>query len=424
MDAASCGPSSALQSMSKYSQRDTSLQKDVVGHPSQGHINDFRSQQAMDPSLSNDFQQFQRGEALGTFRETPMALGVPKHQMNMNRGIYDEGHQHFQRQNQWVLDFSRLNLDTAWAHSGQKLQSGAKGDWKDAFLSQYQQQGLHQSLEATRQSLPSHRTPQQYHLNHSGLRGFAAPNSLGMLEHQELHKRDEEERQFEEEFDKLEEELEGETIDQNGETLQQNSQRHSNDEFAAIASKVERTMQENKNNASSEKFQNSSFLKLMNAISNRSVELSENGKGLVEVAPNQERTSSSDSPTPEQNQERPRMHNHHFVPQQPEISQIESTSPSVPAAAGSHLPDPLAHLKDNDLAQIMTPLQAAKVVSGNQVTNNDWLEDLDWSEQPNWNNRAPHFLEFDEPKPYPRGRILSELQEEVYNDYRNDDDAH
>ena len=423
MDAASCGPSSALQSMSKYSQRDTSLQKDVVGHPSQGHVNEFRSQQAMDPYLANEFQEFQRGESLGTFRETPMAPGVPKYQMNVNRGMYDGDHQHFQHQNQWVLDFSRLNLDTAKTHSGQTLQRSSKGDWKDAFLSQVQQQGLHQSFEAPRQYFLSHIPPRQYHANHSGLRNYTLPNTLGMLEHQELHRRVEEERQFEEEFDKLEQELEGEGIDQNDELLQQNSLRHSNDEFAAIASKVERTMRENKNKESSEKFQNSSFLKLMNAISNRSVELSENGKDLVEVALNQGNTPSSNSPTPDQYQEGPQLRTDSFIPQQSQMSQMDRNIPSDPVPTGSHLPDPLAHLKDNDLAKIMTPLQAAKVVSGNQVSNSDWLEDPDWSDQPNWNNMTPR-LDFDEPKPYPRGRILSELQEESYYDYRNDDDAH
>lgn len=54
MDAANCGPSNALQNLSKHTQRDNTLQNEIIrNQPQQG--NGFRNQPIVDQRLNQDF---------------------------------------------------------------------------------------------------------------------------------------------------------------------------------------------------------------------------------------------------------------------------------------------------------------------------------------------------------------------------------
>ena len=89
----------------------------------------------------------------------------------------------------------------------------------------------------------------------------------------------------------------------------------------------------------------------------------------------------------------------------------ESESSSVRA----HLPDPLAHVRDGALALDLTPLQAARIISGGQVRPADWTEDESWTAETPRQQQTP--------RPQ-RAPLLDHAAQEAYDDYRNDDDFH
>lgn len=213
---------------------------------------------------------------------------------------------------------------------------------------------------------------------------------------------------FAHQFDQLERELaheETEAFDNE----------YEKEQFADAARQVQKSMITEKNLKSEEttsKFEQSNFLKLMALISDRKVEISREGDKLVEKSSGEDIRKHLSDPL---RHEKPDYHDPvhettHFDPQ-PTLHQPQRTNES--ANVMSHLPDPLAHIKNGALDENLSPLQAARIISGGQVTGNDWMEDEAWL--------API-----QPA-QPRGRapgILDKHWQEVYDDYRNDDDFH
>lgn len=184
--------------------------------------------------------------------------------------------------------------------------------------------------------------------------------------------------------------------------------------FAKAARQVKESMVSQKIVASEEttsKFQQSDFLKLMSLISNRQVEISKEGDKLVEKSSGEDIRYLLSDPLKHEKEAQPDYHQPlHLegfgaapMPRQ-EFPQVTNESQNVT----SFLPDPLAHIKDGSLPSDLTPLQAARIISGDQVKGQNWEEDESWL------TREP-------PK---RMGIMPQDWQDVYDDYRNDDDFH
>lgn len=228
-----------------------------------------------------------------------------------------------------------------------------------------------------------------------------------MSEHQQIHKLEQEHDQFEQEFQLLEKEL---------------TPSHDKEQFAKTAAKIHQSLNDHSKNDMKQKLQESNFMKLMNSISNREVELSEEGDKLVDSQGNDISREDSYSPYTE-------SHSHRDIHSDglglSDASRTQSPAP-VPAGASlahtasqhgpssvqngnnsSHLPDPLAHIPDGALNNINGPLEAARVISGNQVKSSNWLEDDFYSMTDDGMNPISN---------------LHQMRQAEFDAYRHDDD--
>ncbi|RLV96586.1 hypothetical protein JA1_000115 [Spathaspora sp. JA1] len=411
MESASCGATSALQTLSKHAQRDTSLQHSQSRHGQIGSnpVHSFRSFN-VDPLLNSDFQRFDQGHDIsaGTF-------------MNDVRLQRPEVHTPLQGQRQgnqagWVNDFSNLSINQ---QPQQQHPVQIKNDWQQQFMQQRQQQVQHQSQTATStnisQVMPSYANGSyNYSMNMAQSRPIYAQQS----EHQEVHKLEQQQQQFENEFDMIEKEimahekLNSQIPQEDAVQIEIADSNSSMDkeQFAQTARKVQTAMMSS--NSQDEEMQNklnnSNFLKLMNSIGNRNVELE--GDKLVDVASGQD-VRDKDPET----LGRPPIDKHFFVHKPmhdagfseefQQLPQQQSSNFEDPAHQNK-LPDPLAHIKDGQLSDINDPLTAARIISGGQVQTADWMDDDSWLDQT-------------EPAP---ARNINDRWQESYDDYRHDDD--
>lgn len=423
---ASCGPSNALQNLSKHTQRDNSLQNEFMGRnapqqPGQG----FRSNvHHVDQNLNQEFQQFNGA-----------------HQVNnayMNQISTSHNFNHIQRQPQqkqqpgWVQDFSNLSINH---RQTPQHHQPTQRDWHQQFMSQqgaqqHQQQHQQQPTQYNQRAMPNYTAG--FSMNMRTNLSNPVYNQMGTpTEHQEVHNLEQERLMFDDQFDQLEKELAAQELEQ-PEVVQQEADVQiplddnelEKEEFANTARKVHQSMTKSDGTRSTEtnsKFEQSDFLKLMNSISNRSVELSHEGDKLVNKAGEDIREHLSDplrevkneqlqnhpEPSSEVNYHQPMHEASPFPPYRSQMVRPAPVESHQPELRG-HLPDPLAHIKDGVLGDIDSPLQAAQIISGGQVNANDWMEDDMWT--------APVATK--------KGSILDSLSQEVFDDYRHDDDAH
>ena len=421
----SCGPTNALSSLLKHAQRDNSLQHEFRGHQPQQHSG-FKQNQAVDNRLNNEFASFSRNDFALSFMGSN-----PIFQNKNNQSIQNNQNQHSgQFQNQ---------------HSGQ-FQNQFSGQFQNQHSGQFQNQHsgqFHHPQNASQQGQQSWvkdfsaMSIQSNQVNQPLTRPQGYQPMLGMLqmsgyqpqmyqtmqapptEHQEVHKMEQEQKLYEDQFEQLEKELQGEgqQVEQNVE-LQVNDSREK-EEFARMAEKVKGSLLTSE--LSGEKIQNSNFLKLMHSISNREVELE--GDKLVETTGTRTEPELSQNVLNQQDAVRNALNQQdtvrNVVNQQnlPGYQGVLGTQPEVRESEQMrpHLPDPLAHLKDGDLSGISDPLLAAKVVSGNQVQTGDWMDDDSWLDMTQPRTRMPS---------RPKNNIMSDAWQEVYDDYKNDDDIH
>ncbi|CUM64683.1 uncharacterized protein PRCAT00002292001 [Priceomyces carsonii] len=425
---ASCGPSSALSNLSKYTDRDQTLQKEFVNsHPGTFHkTQGFKSNEGIDRRLNNDFQSFNNGgyhefpsQMVNQFNRPP-ALNQPRPTMV---GTPSHGG--------WVQDFSDLSLDSGAQHASRNFhqQQQMSEGWHQQFLNQQSQNRQAQLLSQPQDLQNRHMQnvnssfSSAYPLNmRTNLSTPLIPQMLSMTEHQEIHKLDYESTNFESHFDQVEKELleaEKEQQQHHEEITTENDK----EEFARAAQKVQSSMLSSNTSAeTSNKFQNSNFLKLMNSISNRAVELE--GDKLVDSQSREDiRDQTHDlqqelldhlvSAQENQTMKVNSLNSHHNTVEQPyQNSTAASGRQQWREENINHLPDPLAHIRDGDLAHISNPLQAAKIISGDQVKNRDWMEDESWFQKRD--SRSPLQNE--------RNSILADEWQEMYDDYRHDDD--
>lgn len=226
--------------------------------------------------------------------------------------------------------------------------------------------------------------------------------SVPLTEHRELHLVELDQESFNQQFDAIERELENETVDDRD---------TGKDEFARTAQQVRNSMMSVPDGETSSKFQQSNFLKLMSDISNKSVEL--DGDKFVNAELRADIRELTTSPQSHSNAtESPANVAAESVPATFDFrGPVESDHVMQPTSA---LPDPMAHIKDGALDGITDPLMAAKIISGNQVTDQHWL---------NMDNNDDDWLDMTEDAPVSRpGSIMNARDQEIYDDYRHDDD--
>ncbi|CAK7894619.1 hypothetical protein CAAN1_02S04808 [[Candida] anglica] len=415
MDSASCGPSNALTNLSKHAQRDNTLQNEAGARF--GHMtgsNDFKSRNThqIDANLNREFDNFQGNRFASDFQMQHPSF---HQQGNVQQRNVQQG---------WVQDFSQLNINARpvqvqnnGIHNNQSQSiahshSHQRNDWQSQFMKQQSQvsnqgQSFHQSSQPGLQYRPQ-MTP--FALN------MRTDLSTPLTEHKEIHKNQQEQDMFDEQFNQMESELK----ELEAEQVEPTRSNTHNEEFAKTAQQVHDSMSSVKSPELQQRLQGSEFLKLMKSIADRDVELS--GDKLVNASsgedirdhlpdPLREERSVSGSPSMQQHQHQPVR-----TEQPPMVSDQRAATNAPPV---NQLPDPLAHIRDGGLEGINDPLMAAKVVSGNQIKNHHWT---------NSSNGGDDWLDMTEDAPMPRmnmnrpGAILEPHDQEMYDDYRHDDD--
>lgn len=446
MDPASCGPSTALQNLSKHAQRDNSLQHQRHQHPQQQgpSIHQFRQGQQIDSRLNADFKQFNSGNDFANSFMNQMNIKPSMQQQQQQQQQHQHQHQH--QQPGWVNDFSNLSIQQQQQQQQHRHQQnqGTKSDWHQQFMQQQSQSNNLQHQSNFQQMTPNYAMGSYQMRNGTTT---MTPMFQNQTEHQQQHKFEEEQRAFEKQFDLIEKQLQNEPV-----TTEENiNQDEAKEEFARIARKAETSMKtiDSHDSEMNEKFQNSQFLKLMSSIGNRKVELegdklvTSDSKEDIREKGIPETTTTTPTITSSMNSQeaqfrlqgpsnpdsarqmydqipRPKPANiampHPLSGDNIQDQQQESNDPHQ-----NSLPDPLAHIQDGQLSDINDPLTAARIISGGQVQTNDWVEDYDTISD------APSGLESNSnhnqnARPFRKGQIVDHHWDEMYRDYRHDDD--
>lgn len=403
---ASCGPSSALSQLSKHTQRDNSLQHEAArqGHGF-GPQAAFRNQPGVDANLNRDFQQFSQGGGFqhDTFNE--QAHNFPRQQfgggvLNQARSHEQQIEHQQQHQQQWAQDFNRLSLGNNTQMHPQQAKPAQTTNWSQQFIQNRQQNVPSQSFRP--ESSFMMQQPMFNQVNLQMMQG----NHMKQEQNQINNVDQIDSKAFDAHFDQISKEID------EMEQVETANDDPDKEAFAKAARQVESHMTSTTPLVSAEtntKFQQSNFLKLMSMISNREVEVSKEGDKLVASSGEDVREYLSDP----LKHERSEINGagvsgamaKETAPQQPQSGTITNESAQI----RSHLPDPLAHIKDGELLGDLSSLQAARVVSGGQVEKENWMEDQSW--------------DFDM-RPRTKNSLLSHYEQEVYDDYRNDDDFH
>lgn len=350
---ASCGPSSALSQLNKHAQRDTTLQNEAARNRPQ----QFRSGPGIDARLNRDFSAFSSGRTQGI--DTPVA------QMPVPQGMREHT-----KSPEWVNSFNSLSL----LQSHTPVQS----DWLQQFMGSAQntQQLANAGVAGYAEAMPMQRRPMfmpAMQMQQAPL--HAEPQGIS-------------DEAMDLQFRQMEQELEEQEVQEAGPDK--------NESFAEAARQVRESMTHN--GASEEtqaKFGQSNFLRLMEQISENKVGLNAENDKLVERSDIAAHLSD-----PLRHERQP---DYHVPPHDSTYPHPASRVTTELENIRSHLPDPLAHIKDGALPAGASLLQAAQIVSGGQVQAQLWMEDGNW----------------DRP-----GSILDSAWQEVYDDYRHDDDFH
>ncbi|CCG24501.1 hypothetical protein CORT_0F02770 [Candida orthopsilosis Co 90-125] len=434
MDAASCGPSSAIQNLNKHTQRDTSLQHQRLGDPPQQQgVHQFRQGQSVDQQLNQEFHRF-NNDGLG--HDFAMSF------MEQNRPQFQHQHhvpQPQQQQQGWVNDFSNMSIE--------QRQQPQVNNWSRQFMQSGPPQQQHQQKHHQQQQQQQQQRQYQQPMTHGQLPNYsigtfqnrlnmnavsAAPQFAQQTEHQQVHKLEADHAEIlENEFDRLEKELAQETQTSEAnltESVDKAVEDHDRDLFAETARSVENSM--NKLNtddaAMAEKFKESNFLNLMHSIANKETVLENNELKSQEnvsteaTAPDVASNSRMADyiqpmyhPEEQMNQinstefntddfSNETIPNHPLPPQAIPQKQKKRLQRKEPQETQNKLPDPLAHIGDQ-LDGISDPLTAARIISGGQVKSRDWEDDDDWlTDDVSW--RKGHVVEGERDERYGQKR--------------------
>lgn len=306
-----CGPSNGLQQLSKHVQQDRSLHQDARLAGNQSQHGSFRTL-THNPQLEREFhQQFAQNNpnvfasAFGGAQHLPAqhsGAGAVQGGSPGAQGAHKQG---------WVHEFSNLGLNDK-----QKAQQGPA--WSTQFAQQAHQQApaaLGAPGGASHQ-LYSPRLQAQFGLN------AQTAGTARLTEHQQLHRHELNEMHFQNQlelqFAEIDRELETELKD--GMEMDTNLNK---EKFAEAAREIVSAM----STADNPKFKNSKFLNLMEMVSNRDIELSNDETKLVDRNGDEVKSTETDIDTND---------------------------------TANRLPDPLANIGEGELH---TPFQSASLVS-------------------------------------------------------------
>lgn len=422
-----CGPSNAVQNLAKHSQRDTSLQNQFRGQPQQ-QGRSFRQGPQVDARLNLEFAEFSGVPSAmhqPQFQQMPMAQGPMAHGPRAQAPIAQTGNQG------WVQDFGNLKL----------LSQSQQGQAQ--WASQFQNLGMHQA-QSQPQQMAQH-PMQAGQMRFQPMMGVLSmgqmtrPQFLQQLEHQQVHKEEQNQQQFDDKFAEIERELAGE-------------QQHvaddrdlEKDEFAKIAAQISLNVgaqvADSTDSLMQEKFAALGFMGLMQQVADKQVELE--GDKLVDLATREEvkaGETTSEAPARVQLPLEPNYHqpmaDDWAIPnpvrgqmRPMQLPETEAAPPQPQEARPDQenkLPDPLAHIADGALGDITDPLMMAQVISGGQVLRKAWMDaDDDWMDATGPFQPRPYRgpLSGGPPSGGPRS-IMNPHEQEVFDDYRHDDDYH
>lgn len=408
---ANCGPSSALSQLNKHAQRDQTLQREFVRGQT-GAQNGFQ-RPAVDNALNSDFSRFESGQFGGQFDATQFQGPNQSHhslflQQFQAQLSFAQGFQNFQNQN--IQGFHPkqnqplIQTQTQTQTQNQSLHQQGQSGWVDQF------NGL-----SLHERAPDFRPDQFRHVTPAMAQGFApayAPRMAPQHSIETIRSAELEQDEIGTQFEQVEREMfESEQAARRAE--QQNEDEK--EQFAEAARAVKRLMILEKNlksNDTSAKFEQLNFLKLMALILARQVEISSEGDKLVERegSPAERMDDRAETAAPRLTRDmRPDWEERAPEYRAPDLApdyhrparESDVPRPRESESVRAHLPDPLAHIRDGGLSADLSPLQAARIVSGGQVNVADWAEDGSWSQPRN---------------------IVDGAWQEMYEDYRNDDD--
>ena len=362
----------------------------VGGYPQYEQQLFQQQQQQPQPFHQSEFQQPDFGVGM-----------IPQHDQLQQQQHQQQQHQHHHQHQQpaWVNDFSNLSIQQQHQHQNQQQNQGTKSDWHQQYMQQQQQQPNTLQHQSNFQQMTPNYAMGSYQMRNTAT--TMTPMFHNQTEHQQQHKLEEEQRAFEKQFDMIEKQLQNESVT----TEENTNQDEAKEEFARIARKAETSMKtiDSHDSEMNEKFQNSQFLKLMSSIGNRQVELE--GDKLV--------TSDSKEDIREKG-----------IPET-----ITATNPTITTAPRDTLEGQftLQGPSNPDFAREMYDQipalaeQSARIISGGQVQMSDWVEDYDTISD------TPSKLETDSNnnpnvRPFRKGQIVDHHWDEMYRDYRHDDD--
>lgn len=403
-----CGPTNAIQNLAKHSQRDNSLQNQFRGQQ-QGQSRQFRQGLVSDARINQEFAEF-AGSPLGVAPVVPGQVNVPMKQQNVQMNQLQMGQM---GQQGWIQDFGNM-----------KLEQRSQANWSLQFQQSPQfQQGQTQQVrqEQLQQMQPQYQRPMQMMGQQPMMNSpqfFNQPNQQPGIKEQD--------QQFTDKFDEIAKELEGQQHQADDRDLEK-------DEFSRIAQKINATVNERtaENAELKLKFAQLGFMNLMQRVADREVELQ--GDNLVDSQTREkvyqepgERTATA---MPDYHEP---MHENRLGPQplpnltagQSFINQHQQYEPRPEHQ--NKLPDPLAHIADGALEGITDPMMMAQIILGGQVQKLAWMNaDTDWLEDDDDQFTPKVFTKHTGGRPIAGPRsILTPLEQEIFDDYRHDDDYH
>lgn len=297
-DPASCGPSNALTNLNKFANQDNSLSNQFIGsshhqgNAEQQNVLSRNNFNSINENLQYDFNQFnqQHQQPHQSFSNSGF---IPQQQQQQQQ------HQsQFQNQanSQWINDFQKMNINNIpqEEHIQQLRQANQQG-WINEFQSMQQMDSSQHQQQQMQQQNQQHQ--QQYNSNAFQMRSnMMLNNSSMMYDQQQRTNLQQQQSNIETDdmydmFEQVENELnELKTLVKEEEKQKEEEMNKDESEkilFAQIAKNVFNTMNgTNKNNTinsnTSQKFQNSNFLKLMQKIGERKIEINNEGNKFID----------------------------------------------------------------------------------------------------------------------------------------------
>ncbi|ODV86112.1 hypothetical protein CANARDRAFT_6609 [[Candida] arabinofermentans NRRL YB-2248] len=291
-DAASCAANSALNKLHSHANLDRSLNHQLTANSNAQVSNsqqftNFQKFSTIDNDLQNQYQNFSSQQQQQQHFE-PVNFEVSQQQ----------------QQKSWINDFQQLNIDSNHinqhqfvqqeSHSNAQNQQMNSTSLKPEWLSEFSQTQQHQQMMETHDSFQSN-------VNRLGLQGGNMHYQTSFnrpIQYQQPAQQSQQQEQpaelvdFDSAFNDLETELNQDEMEVSQVEEEQKPNMMDEEDkvkFAKLAMSVFSTMNNTPASVTAEtssKFKNSNFLKLMNKISTRQIELNDNKDKFIDAQGN------------------------------------------------------------------------------------------------------------------------------------------